>query len=136
VLLSPADSWKVVLAIALLGTIVASAWARPPRRAIPTSDLRRLVLGAMALYGVGLAASLAHHLILAVALSSGGIGVSALAAWLSRGTDYRGGPPPEDEPVDEQPPPGPDGAPRFDWPAFERELEAYSREAREPAETR
>jgi len=36
-------------------------------------------------------------------------------------------PPSEGEdPVDEQPPPKPDGVPYFDWVAFERELQAYS----------
>ena len=30
-----------------------------------------------------------------------------------------------DEPVGEEPPPEPDGVPRFDWAAFEREFRAY-----------
>jgi hypothetical protein len=133
VLVPPTDSWKLVLAIALFGTVLASAWARPPRRSMPASELRRLVLGAMALYGVGLASSLTHHVVLAVVLYAGGIAVSALAAWLSRGRD-RNEPPPDDEPVD-QPPPAPDGAPSFDWAAFEQELEEYAGRRREPVES-
>ena len=39
-----------------------------------------------------------------------------------------------DDPFDEQPPPGPDGEPFFDWPAFERDLRAYAGDReREPA---
>ena len=133
-LVPPADSWKLVLAIALFGTVAASAWARPPRRSVPASDLRRLVVGALALYGVGLAASLSHHTVLAVGLYACGIGASALAAWLSRGADSREGPPRDDEPADAPPPPSPDGAPGFDWTRFERDFEDYAR-TRDPVET-
>jgi hypothetical protein len=134
VLVSSADSWKLVLAITLFGTVLASAWARPPRHSMPASELRRLVLGAVALYGVGLAASLTRHVILAVVLYAGGIAVSALAAWLSRGRD-RNEPPPDGEPADGQPPPAPDGAPSFDWARFQREFEEYARHRREPVES-
>ncbi len=134
-LVTPADSWKVVLAVALGGAILASAYAKAPPRAFPSSELRRLVLGALVLYAVGLAASLTHHSILAVVLFASGITVSALAAWLSRGNDSGGGPPRGDEPVDEQPPPDPDGMPRFDWAAFERDFEDYARRRRDPVGT-
>ena len=130
-MLSPADSWKVVLTVVLFGTIAASAWARPPRGAMPRAELRRLVIGAVALYGVGLAASLTHHLIMAVVLYAGGIGISALAAWLSRGTDSAE-PPSSAEPENEEPPPTPDGAPSFDWASFQRQFDAYARRTREP----
>ena len=115
-----------MLAVALGGAIVASAYAKAPRRAFPSSDLRRLVLGALLLYGVGLAASLTHHPVLAVVLFASGITVSALAAWLSRGSDSGGGPPRGEEPVDEQPPPDPDAMPQFDWAAFERAFQDYA----------
>jgi hypothetical protein len=131
----PADAWKIVLAVALGGAILASAYAKAPRRAFPSRELRRLVLGALVLYAVGLAASLTHHSILAVVLFASGITVSALAAWLSRGSDSGGGPPRGDEPVDEQPPPDPDGMPRFDWAAFERDFEDYARRRRYPVGT-
>jgi hypothetical protein len=134
-LVPPADAWKIVLAVALGGAILASAYARAPRRTTPSGDLRRLVLGALVLYAVGLAASLTHHPVLAVVLFASGITVSALAAWLSRGNDSGGGPPRGDEPVDEQPPPDPDGVPRFDWAAFEREFNDYARRRREPVGT-
>jgi len=124
-----------VLAVALGGAILASAYARAPRRTFPSSDLRRLVLGALVLYAVGFAASLTHHPALAVVLFASGITVSALAAWLSRGNDSGGGPPRGDEPVDEQPPPDPDGVPRFDWAAFEREFNDYARRPGEPVGT-
>ena len=131
-LVPPADAWKLVLAVALGGAILASAYARAPRRTFPGSDLRRLVLGSLVLYAVGLAASLTHHAVLAVVLFASGITVSALAAWLSRGNDSGGGPPRGDQPVDEQPPPDPAGMPRFDWVAFERDFEDYARGRRNP----
>lgn len=131
-LVPPADSWKLVLAIALFGAVVASAWAKPPRRTVPAAELRRLVAGALALYGVGLASSLTRHALMAVVLYAGGIAVSALAAWLSRGEDSRRNPPPDEDPVDEWPPYSPDG---FDWASFERDLEAYARRARDLVRT-
>lgn len=124
-----------MLAIALLGAVLASAWAKPPHRGVPASELRRLVAGALALYGVGLASSLTHHALMAAVLYAGGIAVSALAAWLSRGEDSRRNPPPDEYPVDERPPPSPEGAPGFDWTSFERELETYARRRREPVGT-
>ena len=126
-LVAPADAWKIVWAAALGGAILASAYAKAPSRSFPTRELRRLVVGALALYVVGVAASLTHHALLAVVLFAAGIAVSALAAWLSRGSDSGGGPPRGDEPVDQQPPPDPDGIPWFDWAAFERDLQDYSR---------
>lgn len=124
-----------MLAVALGGAILASAYAKAPKRAFPSSDLRRLVLGALLLYAVGLVASLTRHPVLAVVLFASGISVSALAAWLSRGNDSGGGPPRGDEPVDEQPPPDPDGMPRFDWAAFERDFQDYARRRRDPIGT-
>jgi hypothetical protein len=135
VLVAPADSWKLVLAIALFAAVVAGARSRPPRRSLPAHEMRRLVLGAVALYGVGLAASLTRHSLLAVILYAGGIAVSALALWLSRGIDSRGGPPGDDTPVDEPPSPPPTGAPHFDWTAFERDLHDYARRSRDPIRT-
>lgn len=134
-LVPPADAWKIVLAVVLGGAILASAYAKAPSRSFPSNELRRLVLGALALYVVGVVASLTHHPILAVVLFAAGITVSALAAWLSRGSDSGGGPPRGDEPVDEQPPPDPDGIPRFDWVAFERDFEDYARRRRDPIGT-
>ena len=58
--------------------------------------------------------------------------VAALAAWLSRGRDQED-PPDGDEPVDEQPPPEPDGMPRLDWAAFEHEFCEYSERVRQPS---
>jgi hypothetical protein len=134
VFVPPADSWKLVLAVTLFGAVLASARARPPRQAVPASDLRRLVVGALALYGVGLAASLTHHILMAVVLYSCGIAVSALAAWLSRAESGRE-PPPDEEPV-EGPPPTPDGEPHFDWSRFEREFQDYARRHRPPVKSR
>lgn len=136
-LVAPADSWKLVLAVALFGTVLASAWARPPRRAVPGPELGRLVLGAIALYGAGLLASLTRHPVFAVVLYAFGVAISALAAWLSRAVDTRGDTPPGEAPSPEEPPPpSPDGAPRFDWPAFERELAEYERRTPKPVESR
>jgi hypothetical protein len=123
--MAPSDAWKVVLAVLLAGGIVVSIRARAPQRAIPGRDLRRLVLSAIGLYAVGGLASLTHHPVLAGLVYAAGIIVCTLAAWLSRGTDSED-PPGGDEPVDEQPPPEPDGVPRFDWAAFEREFRSYA----------
>jgi hypothetical protein len=103
---------------------------------VPGSDLRRLVAGAVALDGVGLAASLAHHALLAAVLCACGIIVSSLAAWLSRAADWRGRPPDDDAPNGEPPPSDLDCAPSIDWTKFERELENYTRRTREPLNTR
>ncbi len=123
--MAPSDAWKVVLAVLLAGGIVVSIRARAPQRAIPGRDLRRLVLSAIGLYAVGGLASLTHHPVLAGLVYAAGIIVCTLAAWLSRGSDSED-PPGGDEPVDEQPPPEPDGMPRFDWAAFEREFRSYT----------
>ncbi len=127
---APSEAWKVVLAIALVAAIFISLYARAPRRAIPGTDLRRLVLSALGLYGVGGLASLSHHPMLAAVVYAAGIVVCAFAAWLSRGSDSED-PPGGEEPVDEQPPPEPDGLPTFDWDAFERDFRTYSE--RQPA---
>ena len=49
------DVWKLALAVALGATIFAGACGSAPRRSVPNSDLRRLVLSALALYVVGAA---------------------------------------------------------------------------------
>jgi hypothetical protein len=128
--IEPAQAWRLALSIALVAAIFISLYARAPRRAPAGGDLRRLVLAALGLYAVGGLASLAHHPRLAAVVYAAGIVVCALAAWLSRGTDSED-PPGGDEPVDEQPPPEPDGLPAFNWEAFEREFRRYSE--REPA---
>jgi hypothetical protein len=126
----PSEAWKVVLTIALAAAIFISLCARAPRRAIPGADLRRLVVSALGLYAVGGLASVSHHPMLAAVVYAAGIVVCAFAAWLSRGSDSED-PPGGEEPVDEQPPPEPDGLPTFDWDAFERDFRTYTE--REPA---
>ncbi len=122
------QAWKLALAIVLCVAILVSASARAPRRSVPRSELRRLVASALLLYAVGALASLRHHAALAAVIYAAGIGVCAFAAWLSRGQgESDDGPDDGDDPSDERPPPGPEGVPRFDWPAFERELWAYTR---------
>ncbi len=130
-MMSPSFAWKLVLAVALAGTIIASARARAPQRQIPAHDLHRLVFAALVLYVIGLVASLSHHQLLAAVLYVGGIGASALAAWLSRGAGWDG-PDAGDDPGEEPPGPEPEGAPSFDWRAFEREFRAYDRRRRRP----
>jgi uncharacterized membrane protein YfcA len=124
--IAPQQAWKLVLAVGLLVAIFLSAYAHAPRQAIAKSELRRLVLSAVGLYGVGLLASLTHHGELAGLVYAAGIVVCALAVWLSRGTDPEDPPDDRDEPVDEQPPPEPDGVPTFDWAAFEQQFREYS----------
>ena len=124
-------AWKAAFAIVLVMAIVASAYATAPRRAIPPAELRRLVVCAVVLYAVGALASLSHHPALAGLVFGAGIAVAALAAWLSRGRD-QDDPPGGDQPVDEQPPPEPEGVPGLDWARFEREFQQYARDQRPP----
>jgi uncharacterized membrane protein YfcA len=129
-------AWKLALAATLAAAILTSAFASAPRRAVASSDLKRLVLAAITLYAVGALASLTHHPALAGVVYAAGIVVCALAAWLSRGTDAED-PPRGNEPVDERPPPAPDGVPNFDWADFERAFRAHSeRQRRDPAGVR
>jgi len=125
----PSTAWKLVLALALAVAISGSLLIRAPRRAVAGAELRRLVLSAIALYAVGGLASVTHHPRLAGFVYAAGIAVCALAAWLSRGTDSED-PPGGEEPVDEQPPPEPDGVPTFDWARFEAQFREYSQQDR------
>ncbi|MDQ2895566.1 MAG: hypothetical protein M3Y09_07965 [Actinomycetota bacterium] len=131
-MLSFAAAWRLALAIAFCLAILLSVCARAPRQSVPGSDLKRLVVCALILYGVGGLASLTQHPVLAGLVYGAGIIVSALAAWLSRGQDH-GGPPNDEDPENEEPPPEPDGLPRLEWARFEREFRDYSeRHRREP----
>jgi hypothetical protein len=121
------EVWKLALALALGAAIVMGAWGAAPRRSTPRTELRRLVACAVLLYGVGALASLAGHATLAALAYAAGISICALALWLSRGSDPDDPPRGGEDPSDEQPPPGPDGLPEFDWAAFEREFRSYSR---------
>ena len=120
--------WKIVIAVALAGAIVISVSARAPRKPVRWADLRWLLLGALALYAVGLIAFLKHESGAAALLAAGGIATSALAAWLSRGVDT-----PDDPPAGGEPPSlDPVGPLSFDWAQFERDLRAYTDRARDP----
>jgi hypothetical protein len=132
--LPPSIAWKLVLVLVLVGGIMLSACARAPRRPLPRTELRRLVLAALTLYAVGVFASLTHHAVLAGVVYVSGIAACALAAWLSRGSDSEDPPGGGEDPIDPRPPPDdPDGVPLFDWAAFERQFRAYSSRRREPA---
>lgn len=119
-------TWKIVLATALGATIIAGAFVRPPRRSYPRGDVRIMVVAALALYAVGVFASLNRHQTVGVLVYVSGIAISTAAVWLSRGTDS-GGPPPRDDSDEGPPPDGPDDPIDFDWDAFEREFGAYTR---------
>lgn len=121
-----------MVAIVLAGAIIISASVRAPRKPLPRADLRWLLLGALALYAVGLVAFLKHHPELAALLFAGGIATSTLAAWLSRGADAGEGPRRGQDPTDEHPPEEPNGTPSFDWAQFERDLKAYADRTRDP----
>ncbi len=125
-------AWKVAFAVVLVAAIAASACVRAPRRSVHPTELRRLVVCALALYGVGGLASLTHHPALAGLVYGAGIAVAALAAWLSRGRDQED-PPDDDQPVEQPLPPDPDGVPRLDWVRFEREFREYVRRQRPPS---
>ena len=134
--LPPSVAWKLFLALVLVAAILLSACAKAPSRPLPRGDLRRLVLAALTLYAVGVVASMTHHALLASVVYVAGIAACALAAWLSRGSNPDDPPRGGDEPIDEQPPPRPDGLPWFDWRAFEREFREYSERPRPRAGAR
>ncbi len=132
--MAPSQGWKLALAAVLLAAILLSACARAPRRAASGSELRRLVVAALVLYAVGVFAASRHYPVLSAFAYAAGIGVCALAAWLSRGVDSED--PPGGGDGDEWPdwpPPDPEGVPWLDWDAFEREFRAYSERRREPS---
>ncbi len=122
--MSPSVAWKLVLALTLAVTILLSQVARAPRHAVGGGELRRLAVAALGLYGVGALASLTHHALLAALVYATGIVTCALAGWLSRGASSDG-PPEDDEPGDEHPPPQPDGAPDLNWVRFEADFRTY-----------
>jgi hypothetical protein len=128
---SLAAAWRVAFVLAFCVAIVMSVRARAPRRSVPGAELRRLVLCALALYAVGALATLEHHGALAGFVYGTGIMISALAVWLSRGRDQEDPPDDDHEPVGQPPPPEPDGVPRFDWAAFERDFRVYERGRRD-----
>ena len=125
--------WKVLLLVGLLTAIVMSLCWAAPRRAVARSELHGLAFAGLCLYAVGGVALAVHHQALASLGFAGGIVICALAVWLSRGVDSEDPPPDEEHPIDEPPPPGPDGVPRLDWDEFERAFRDYA--ARERAGT-
>ncbi len=125
-------AFKLGFALVLVLAILASACVRAPRRSVDPTELRRLVVCALGLYAVGGFASLTHHSGLAGLVYGSGIGVSALAAWLSRGRDQED--PPDDEDPVHQPPPEPDGLRELDWTQFEREFREYARTQGPPSQ--
>jgi hypothetical protein len=115
---------KLVLGVLLLVAIALAAWGRPPRHSPATADLRRLVTGALLLYGGGLYALLCARATVAMAAFAAGVSTATLAAWLSRGTDA-------DDPPREQDGPAPEPT-GWDWERFDRERVAWQRRRREP----
>ncbi|MBV9817749.1 MAG: hypothetical protein JOZ07_05295 [Solirubrobacterales bacterium] len=119
---------RIAFAMGLLLAVLVSVRARAPGRAVTGADLGRLVAGALLLYGAGAAAVLTHRSALAAPAFAGGIGVAALAAWLSRGHD-QDDPPSGGDPLDDPTPP----APGFDWERFERDFRDWETGHRTPA---
>jgi hypothetical protein len=119
------NDWRLPLAVALVMAIVLSVCWTAPRGAVARSDLHRLVWCGLSLYAVGGLAALAHRQTMAGLVFAAGIFTCALTVWLSRGTDSED-PPGGDKPIDEPPPPGPDGLPELDWDQFERAFRSYA----------
>ncbi|MHB8694467.1 MAG: hypothetical protein ACYDHH_24775 [Solirubrobacteraceae bacterium] len=132
VVIAPQQAWKLVLAVVLLAAIFLSACAHAPKQPIARRELRQLVLSALGLYAVGLLASITHHGQLAGIVYAAGIIVCALAVWLSRGIDPGDPPDDPDAPLDEHPPPGPEGLTAFEWGKFEQAFRDYADKRREP----
>jgi hypothetical protein len=131
VVVSLAVLWRLAFAAVLGVAIFVSAFARAPRHSAGTGELRRLVLCALLLYAVGWLASETGHKVLAGFVFAFGISVAAVAAWISRGRDQED-PPDDGEPIDQPPPPDPDGVPRLDWARFERDFHRWAQRPREP----
>ncbi len=125
-MIAATGSLKVALALALLVAVALAARGRAPRTALGRARATSLLLVAVCLYALGLLAAFGDQRSLATFVYAAGIGVCALALWLSRGSDPGGGPGGGDS-GDEQPPPDPGGAPAFDWEAFERQFRDYAR---------
>jgi hypothetical protein len=134
----PTLIWKLVLGLALAGAIFLSVFVRAPHRSFPRADLRGMVLGALALYLVGVIASLTHHEVMSAVLYACGIALSAFAAWLSRGSDpHRPSPDSDADPSEPPSPDAPSDHPLLDWSIFESQFRAYARRhERRPARTR
>lgn len=134
----PSLIWKLALGLALGAAIFLSVFIPAPRRSFPRADLRGMVLGALALYLVGVIASVTHHGVMSAVLYACGIALSAFAAWLSRGSEPHR--PPPDSEADPSEPPSPEGPgdhPALDWSVFEGQFRAYAqRHERRPAQTR
>ena len=124
------NGWKLLLAVALIASIVLGVRCSAPRQAVPRGDLHRLVLSGLSLYAVGGLAALVHRQTLARLVFAAGIATCALAVWLARGTDSED-PPDDEELADEPPPPDPDGIPKLEWEQFECAFRDYAE--REPA---
>lgn len=120
------------LAVLLLGSIVFSAFAPPPRGRTRRIRPSWLMILALALYLAGVLAAFDGFFELAGLACVCGISAFAVATWLTRPADP-GEPPPDPPddggpPSDPQPPCGPDDALRFDWEAFERDLRTHLEE--------
>jgi hypothetical protein len=121
---------KLLVGLLLVVAILIAAHGRAPRRAPAPDELRRLVVGAIVLYAVGLFALLEGHPTLSTLAFACGVGTASLAAWLSRGADPGDDDGPgggEDPPADV--PPDPDGATGWDWEHFDRERRDWERPA-------
>ncbi len=112
--------WKLIPTLLLSGAIVAGLTARPPRTPVTSTELVRLVVAVVGLYGVGAVALLAHRTPLAAVAFGAGLALCALAVWLCRGGTP---PPPETDAVPDVPdvPPAPID---FDWSFYEEQLRA------------
>ncbi len=127
-----AQTWKPLLSVTLLCSILASVAAPPPRRHVAGAEVRGLAVAAVALYLTGAFGELLHLPVLSGIVFSAGILACSRAVWLSRGARRDGGAggggQGEAGPNDGRwpPPTGPDGLPTIDWDRFERERQAWS----------
>jgi hypothetical protein len=116
---------KIGLGVALCVALAGAVCGPPPRRSPVVRDLRRLLLGSLALDGAGIAAALDHRIWIAVVTSAVGVMAAAGAGWLSRGVGDGEDPP--SDPVDSPPPPTPDDGWDWDWDRLDHERRGWER---------
>jgi hypothetical protein len=111
------DAAKLLLT-AVLAAALAGALLGPPPAAPRRTTAACLALGGCALYVLALIVALEGYGAVGTVLVGPGVGLLALAGWLSRGSDDGGG---DDDRTDEP------ELPPIDWDDFDRLREEWAR---------
>jgi hypothetical protein len=121
--------WKLIPTVMIFTAVVAGFAARPPRTSVATIELIRLIAVVVALYLVGVAAVLAHRIVLAAVVVAVGLTLCGFAIWLLRGTRRDNNDTDDDSGGgggSRGPAPTPGQPPDVDWDDFERQFTDYA----------